>query len=110
MTEREGISTSSPLTGQWIPLPFFTFFTSNSKQYVPDGFGSKCRKYSPFTCVQVHAYIIGYLRGQMPAMMGKEKVQKKLINGEIRLWKSEKEFSCRRKGFANYKPVTFVVI
>lgn len=34
--------------------------------------------------LQVHAYIIGYLRGQMPTMMGKEKVQKKLINGETR--------------------------
>jgi EH domain-containing protein 1 len=28
---------------------------------------------------QVHAYIIGYLRAQMPNMMGKEKVQKKLL-------------------------------
>ncbi|CAM9773481.1 unnamed protein product [Scytosiphon promiscuus] len=27
---------------------------------------------------KVHAYIIGYLRAQMPSMMGKEKVQKKL--------------------------------
>ncbi|CAM9837858.1 unnamed protein product, partial [Sphacelaria rigidula] len=27
---------------------------------------------------KVHAYIIGYLRSQMPSMMGKEKVQKKL--------------------------------
>ncbi|CAN0534170.1 unnamed protein product [Laminaria digitata] len=29
-------------------------------------------------CVKVHAYIIGYLRSQMPSMMGKEKAQKKL--------------------------------
>ena len=28
---------------------------------------------------KVHAYIIGHLRAQMPQMMGKEKVQKKLI-------------------------------
>lgn len=34
-----------------------------------------------FAC-QVHAYIIGYLRSQMPSMMGKEKVQKKLTAGE----------------------------
>lgn len=32
--------------------------------------------------MQVHAYIIGYLRSQMPSMMGKEKAQKKLTAGE----------------------------
>lgn len=35
-----------------------------------------------FLVRQVHAYIIGYLRAQMPSMMGKEKVQKQLTAGK----------------------------
>lgn len=48
---------------------------------------------------QVHAYIIGYLRAQMPSMMGKEKVQKKLTAG-----KRERLRLYRRKRIAAVKP------
>eukprot|EP00903_Cladosiphon_okamuranus_P005964 g5888.t1 len=37
---------------------------------------------------KVHAYIIGYLRAQMPSMMGKEKVQKKLTQDLAQVFRS----------------------